>query len=53
MGNGDLNHSGLVKFIEEFAKTEFTQLNSPAASELCASSHSPIRTEKWPASVNV
>ena len=37
MGNGDLNHSGLVKFVEEFAKTEFTQLNSPAASESCAS----------------
>ena len=25
MGNGDLNHSGLAKFVEEFAKTEFTQ----------------------------
>jgi hypothetical protein len=25
MGNGDLNHSGLVKFVEEFAKTELTQ----------------------------
>jgi len=25
MGNGDLNHSGLVKFVEELAKTELTQ----------------------------
>jgi len=24
MSNGDLNNSGLVKFVEEFAKTEFT-----------------------------
>ena len=40
MGNGDLNNSGLVKFVEEFAKTELTQLNSPTAFESCASSHS-------------
>jgi len=25
MGNGDLNHSGLVNFVEELAKTELTQ----------------------------
>jgi len=25
MGNGDLDHSGLVKFVEELAKTELTQ----------------------------
>ena len=25
MGNGDLDHSGLVKFVEELAKTELAQ----------------------------
>jgi len=25
MGNGELDHSGLVKFVEEIAKTELTQ----------------------------
>jgi hypothetical protein len=25
MGNGDLDHSGLVKFVEELARTELIQ----------------------------
>jgi len=25
MGNGDLDHSGLVKFVEELAKTELSK----------------------------
>jgi len=25
MGNGELDHSGLVKFVEELAKTELAQ----------------------------
>jgi hypothetical protein len=27
MGNGDLDHSGLVKFVEELAKTELNKSN--------------------------
>jgi hypothetical protein len=30
MGNGDLDHAGLVKFVEELAKTEIGQNLEPA-----------------------
>ena len=52
MGNGDLNHSGLVNFVAELAKTELTQLL--ALRRLNHARHlTPIRSEKWPASVTL
>jgi hypothetical protein len=53
MGNRDLNHSGLVKFVEELAKTELTQIRIALLRLNHARHLTLIRSEKSPASVKL